>query len=55
MDLKDTVCYRCYLQDCKTSVLYLMSTANNIDPEAVPDYLSELSQLKEMIIACLHV
>ena len=55
MDLKDTVCYRCYLQDCKTSVLYLMFTANNINLEAVPDYLPELSQLKKMIIACSHV
>jgi hypothetical protein len=49
------VCYRCYLQDCKTSVLYLMSAANNIDLKAVPDYLPELSQLKKMIIACSHV
>jgi hypothetical protein len=32
-----------------------MFTANNIDPEAIPDYLLELSQLEEMIIACLHV
>jgi hypothetical protein len=37
------MCYKCYLQDYKTSVLYLMFTANNIDLEAVPDYLSELS------------
>jgi hypothetical protein len=32
-----------------------MSAANNINPEAVPDYLPELSQLKEMIIARSHV
>jgi hypothetical protein len=32
-----------------------MSTANNIDLEAVPDYLPELSQLKKMIIARSHV
>jgi hypothetical protein len=49
------VCHRCYLQDCKTSVLYLMSTANNIDLRAVSDHLSELSQLEKIIIARLHV
>jgi hypothetical protein len=32
-----------------------MFMANNIDLKAVPDYLPELSQLEEMIIACLHV
>jgi hypothetical protein len=32
-----------------------MSAANNMDPEAVPDHLPELSQLEEMIIACSHV
>jgi hypothetical protein len=32
-----------------------MFTANNIDLEAVPDYLSELSQPKKMIIARLHI
>jgi hypothetical protein len=32
-----------------------MLTTNNINPEAIPDYLLELSQLKKMIIACLHV
>jgi hypothetical protein len=43
MNLKDIVCYRCYLRDCKTSVLYLMFAANNIDLRAVLDYLPELS------------
>jgi hypothetical protein len=32
-----------------------MSAANNINLEAVPDYLPELSQLKKIIIARLHV
>jgi hypothetical protein len=32
-----------------------MFMANNIDLKAVLDYLLELSQLKKMIIACLHV
>jgi hypothetical protein len=49
------VCYKCYLQDYKTSVLYLMFTANNIDLKAILDYLPELSQLKKIIITCLHV
>jgi hypothetical protein len=32
-----------------------MFIANNINPRAVLDYLPELSQLKKIIIACLHV
>jgi hypothetical protein len=49
------MCDRCYLQDCKTGVLYLMFTANNLDLKAVSDYLPELSQLEKIIIACSHV
>ena len=55
MNLKDTVCHKCYLRDRKTCVPYLMSAANQMDPGVVPDYLPELSQLEEMIIARSHV
>jgi hypothetical protein len=55
MNLKDTVCHKCYLRDRKTQVPFLMSANNGMDPGVVPDYLPELSQLEEMIIARSHV
>ena len=55
MALKDTVCHSCCLRDKKVRVPYLMSADNEMDPGSVPDYLPELSQLEEMIIARSHV
>lgn len=55
MDLKDSVCRKCHLRDPKSFTPYLMSANNEMDPGLVPDYLPELSQLEEMIIARSHV
>ncbi len=55
MDLKDTVCHKCYLRDAKNSTPFLMSTDNEMDPGPILDYLPELTQIEEMIIARSHV
>ena len=59
MALKEGVCHCCFLRDTdnqKRSVMpFLMSTENNIDPGTVPGYLLELTQVKEMVIARVHV
>lgn len=55
MALKDTVCHRYYLRDPKDRRLYLMSAENEIDPGTVADSLPELTQVKEIIIARIHV
>jgi ATP-dependent DNA helicase PIF1 len=59
MDLKDSVCRRCFLQDTdnrKQPVTpFLMSADNHMDPGVVPSHLPELSQVEEMVIARAHV
>ena len=51
MNLKQGVCYTCFLQDKGDQTSYLMSTENNIDPGELPAYLPTLMQVEEMIIA----
>jgi ATP-dependent DNA helicase PIF1 len=59
MDLKDSVCHRCFLRDTDSQkrpvTPFLMSVENNMDPGVVPSYLPELSQVEEMVIARAHV
>jgi hypothetical protein len=59
MALKEGICYCCFLQDTdnqKRSVMpFLISAENNMDPGTVPGYLSELTQVKEIVIARAHV
>jgi hypothetical protein len=59
MDLKDSVCHRCFLQDIdsrKRPVMpFLMSVENNMDLGVVPSYLPELSQVEEMVITRAHI
>ena len=59
MDLKDSVCYRCFVRDTdnrKQPVTpFLMSADNHIDPGIVPSHLPELTQVEEMVIARAHV
>ncbi len=47
MDLKDSVCHRCFLRDTnkrKQPVTpFLMSAENDMDPGVVPGFLPELS------------
>src|SRR6195952_3364640 len=55
MDLRETVCHRCFLRDKRGQTPWLMSEENNMDPGEVPAYLPELTQIEEMIIARSHV
>src|SRR6195952_155722 len=55
MDLRGTVCHRCFLRDKRGQTPWLMSEENNMDPGEVPAYLPELTQIEEMIIARSHV
>jgi len=55
MDLKDTVCHRCYLRDKGNKTPFLMSVENEMDPGEFPAYLPALTQVEEMIIARSHV
>ena len=59
MDLKDSIYYRCLLQDidnCKRSIIpFLISTDNNIDPGIVPSYLLELTQVEEIVIVQAYI
>lgn len=55
MDLKDTVCHRCYLRDKGNKTPFLMSVENEMDPGELPAYLPALTQVEEMIIARSHV
>jgi len=59
MDLKDSVCHRCFLRDTDSRkrlvTPFLMSADNNIDPGIVPSHLLELTQVEEMVIARAHV
>jgi len=55
MDLKDTVCHRCYLRDKGSKTPFLMSAENGPDPGELPAHLPALTQVEEMIIARSHV
>lgn len=56
MELKDGVCYRCFLRDKKgTPMPFKMSAANNMDPGDFPAHLPPLTQVEEMVIARSHV
>jgi hypothetical protein len=59
MDLKESVCHRCFLRDTdnrkRPVTPFLMSTDNNMDPGIVPSHLPELTQVEEMVIARAHV
>ena len=55
MDLRETVCHRCFLRDKRGQTPFLMSAENNMDPGELPAYLPELTQVEEMIIARSHV
>src|ERR1700712_69790 len=55
MDLRETVCHRCFLRDNRGQTPWLMSEENNMVPGEVPAYLPELTQIEEMIIARSHV
>jgi len=55
MDLKDTICHRCYLRDSRGRLPFLMSAENEMDPGSVAANLPELTQVEEMIIARSHV
>ena len=54
MDLKDSVCHDCFLQDTdkrkRPITPFLMSVENNMDPGVVPSHLPELTQVKEIVI-----
>jgi hypothetical protein len=51
IDLKDEICYACYLQDKGNKTPFLMFTDNKIDLGEIPAYLLKLTQVEEMIIA----
>jgi hypothetical protein len=55
MDLKESVCHRCFLRDTDNQkrpvTPFLMSAGNNMDPGIVPSHLPELTQVEEMVIA----
>ena len=59
MDLKDSVCYRCFLRDTDNQkrliTPFLIAADNNIDPGIVPSYLPELTQVEEMVITRAYV
>ena len=59
MDLKEGVCYCCFLQDtdnCRQPIMpFLISADNHIDPGVVPSHLPELTQVEEMVIARVYV
>jgi hypothetical protein len=59
MDLKDSVCHRCFLRDTDNQkrpvTPFLMSVDNNIDLGIVLSHLPELTQVKEMVITRAHV
>ena len=53
-----SMCKAC-VRDAKSlkypSEPFLFSDANNMDPGAVPEHLPTLTEVKEIIIACVHV
>ena len=51
IDLKDEICYSCYLRDKGDKTPFLMSAENKIDLGVILAYLLELIQIEEMIIA----
>ena len=55
IDLKDQVCYACFLRDKGRKTPFLMSVENRIDPGELLAYLPTLTQVKEIIIARSHV
>jgi hypothetical protein len=59
MDLKESVCHRCFLRDTdnrkRPVTPFLMSADNQMDPGIVPRHLPELTQVEEMVIARAHV
>ena len=59
MDLKDSVCHRCFGRDTdnrKQPVTpFLMSADNQMDPGIVLSHLPELTQVEEIVIARAHV
>lgn len=55
MGLKDNICYVCFLRDKGPQSPFLMSTDNKIDLGEVLAHLPALTQVEEIIIACLHV
>jgi hypothetical protein len=55
MDLKDEICYTCFLRDKGNKTPFLMSTENEMDPGEIPAYLLELIQVEEMIIARSYI
>ena len=55
MGLKDNICYVCFLRDKGSQSPFLMSTDNKIDLGEILAHLLALTQVEEIIIACLHV
>jgi hypothetical protein len=55
IDLRDIVCYNCYLRDKRGQTPFLISADNKMDPGNVPAYLPVLTQVEEMIITRFYV
>ncbi len=55
MNLKDAICYKCYLRDKSGKTPFLMSMDNEMDPGNVSAHLPTLTQIKEMIIIRSYV
>jgi hypothetical protein len=55
IDLRDIVCYSCYLRDKRSQIPFLISIDNEMDPGDVPAYLLILTQVKKIIITRSHV
>ena len=55
MNLKDGICYACFLQNKRGQTPFLMSAENQMDPGVLPAHLTVLTQIEEMVIARSHV
>jgi hypothetical protein len=55
MNLKDIVCYSCYLRDKYSQTPFLISADNKINPGDIPVYLFVLTQVEEIIITRSYV